>query len=376
MIIAAPANASRVIEAEWVELQALRAGRCSESRLRDMTQDAYEVEDEARFDLETDEGGLYDTEILESGLIARLERVHDELRFRSETYSDAYPFHLEERTSGWTLHVKHVGVPFTERHQSALHLSYAGYFAALMISGYRHSIVSITPKPAEGRVGDVMQSLALPAATELLGGDCYWFGFPREDRTGMLEAVKRLSSNMGVGEAQPSRPLGAAVQTKDGTVDLVAWRNLGDTLSTVTVLYGQVASGVNWHGKGVRDLIDAEFFPWFLQVPRRNHYLPALFIPFPAYVEIDEPSSGTTATFRDHARARVLNDSESLGVIVDRFRLTRLLFDRETYGRKGGPQSTPIQTLHRKVREWLQDTLPPETLKARVRVAAPVCAKE
>lgn len=357
MILAPPANANRVIEADWSELYALINGHVNESKFRDMTQDAVDDPSDVAVDLESDHGGLYEPEILDEALYERLERLREELQWRYVTYGDAYPFSIIERPTGWTLAPRYIGPPLTVEYSRALRRAHAAYHAALTISAYRHSIFAVTPRPADGKIGDVMQSLALPAASELVGGDCYWFGFPREDRTGMLEAVRTLAARMRVGKAQPKTPVGVAVQTKDGTVDLVAWRDLGDDLSTITVLYGQVASGLDWHGKGVKDLIDAEFFPWFTKVPRRNHYLPALFMPFAAYVEVAELTRASTASFRDHARARVQNDSESLGIVIDRFRLARLILEHET-GAETRRRRSRVESIHTKVASWLSVALP------------------
>jgi len=349
MIQAVPLNSSRVVRADWVELHAVLRGTATESLFNDMALDADETRDEAVRDVETDEPGSFEEEIVESELVGQQQSVYEELLHRTSAYGDAYPFSLAERDTGWTLAWRGSG---SDERESVAAL---GYVAALTIAGYRSGILSLKHMTfSEGRIGNVMQALSVMAARELVGGECYWFGFPREDRTKMLDACTNLVERMGIGSAHSARPAGAKPAAKDGTVDIVAWRRLGDRLSSVVVLYGQVASGGNWHGKGVQDLIDAEFFCWFQDPPRRRGYLPALFMPFACYQEVAEPAGSTTISFREEASGRARNDSESLGVIIDRFRLARLLLE----GAQKGTVNAGADAVWTWVEEWLAESLP------------------
>lgn len=349
MIQAVPSASSRVVQADWVELHAVVKGRATESLFTDMALDADETRDDAMVDLDSDEPGSFEEEIVEPELVRQQQAVYEELLHRTSAYGDAYPFSLVEREAGWTLAWKGSGS------DGVPDVAAIGYVAALTIAGYRAGILSLKHVTlSEARIGNVMQALAVMAARELVGGECYWFGFPREDRTAMLEACATLVREMGTGQAHLERPAGARPSAKDGTVDIVAWRRLGDRLSSVVVLYGQVASGANWHSKGVQDLIDAEFFCWFQEPPRRRGYLPALFMPFACYQEVAEPTASTTISFREEASGRARNDSESLGVVIDRFRLARLLLD----GATKGTINACGDSVWTWVEEWISESLP------------------
>ena len=349
MIQAVQASSTRVVQAYWVEFQAVLRGSATESLLTDMALDADETRDDVVRDLDSDEPGSFEEEIVESELFRQQQTVYEELLHRTSSYGDAYPFSLVERETGWTLSWS------GSSPDGSPNIAALGYVAALTIAGYRAGILSLHHvRPSESRIGNVMQALSVMAARELVGGECYSFGFPREDRTTMLDACAKLVSRMGTGKAHRERPAGAKPAAKDGTVDIVAWRRLGDRLSSAVVLYGQVASGYNWHAKGVQDLIDAEFFCWFQDPPRRRGYLPALFMPFACYQEVSEPASSTTLSFREEASGRVRNDSESLGVIIDRFRLVRLLWDGVGKGTVN-PNTDSVWPL---VEEWISDSWP------------------
>lgn len=349
MIQAVPSASTRVVQADWVELHAVIRGSATESLFTDMALDADETRDDAVPDWESDEPGSYEEEIAEPELVRQQQAVYEELLHRTSSYGEAYPFSLTERDTGWTLSWRGSGL------QGTPDVAAMGYVAALVIAGYRAGILSLKHvSPSETRIGNVMQALSVMAARELVGGECYWFGFPREDGTAMLDACATLVGRMGTGRAHAERPAGAKPAAKDGTVDIVAWRRLGDRLSSAVVLYGQVASGGNWHGKGVQDLIDAEFFCWFQDPPRRKGYLPALFMPFACYQEVAEPATSTTVSFREEAAGRARNDSESLGVIIDRFRLATLLRD----GTVKGTVNAATDSVWQWVEEWISESLP------------------
>ena len=141
------------------------------------------------------------------------------------------------------------------------------------------------------------QVCACLAAGGYFGGAVCSFGFPRATGNAFLPALRDAYARFGHGDVRASILPGQPAATKDGGIDIIAWRDHPDRLPGKLYSLGQCASGKNWKGKPV------EIMPfhteWFSNVPAVN-CLPSLYIPFLVYDDLEEFDDDTYA----EARAR------------------------------------------------------------------------
>ncbi len=190
-------------------------------------------------------------------------------------------------------------------------------------------------------IDDCLQILAHLTAGQIVGGEAYWFGWPRQDNSkSMSAAVENLFARMGIVGKPGETPKWATGSEKDGGVDVVAWRNFGDGFPGRVLLLGQVASGkTDWKKKSVIDVVRAHFSEW-LRPYEQGSYLPAHFIAWPQYLEESVPRA--EYVHRLHLLERML------GLVVDRLRLTELMAAVEREG-----ELSPEHAAHfGKVVEW------------------------
>jgi hypothetical protein len=160
------------------------------------------------------------------------------------------------------------------------------------------------------------QSIATEAAAEILGGDAISFGWPRPEGTAFIPALQNAARLLRLGTPLNSPPLWSKGSEKDAGIDVIAWRDFADNFPGKIVLFGQVASGSNWTEKSVK-ADTPRFLSWFSERPTQ-HYIPAIFIPFPQHHGC---SGRKESAFDEVARAEAWLREQQYGLVIDRLRI-------------------------------------------------------
>lgn len=301
-ILIPPSLTSEVsVLADWMELQALSSPNklTSESDILAISH----IDDE--LDKENDS---METDARAEELI---DEIFSELGRRIMISGDQYPFTINSRGTILTLE--------NDRSDG----QYA-YLFCLLVSEWRRR--QIVPKqvftPIANSVEDLFQICSTIAAAGLLNGCAMSFGFPRPDNSGFLEALKRtFEEGMCEGQVVPKARPGVESRTKDGGIDVIAWRHFPDGLPGKLHLLGQCASGHNYPEKSVRSYLKSFFGDWFVCEPG-SHVLEAIFIPF----MLEQSYTRLKSESKIEARhGRYLSMARTMGVIVDRCRIAYLV---------------------------------------------------
>ena len=340
-------RATRARSADWVELSVLIEDRpMTNGRIvsaqRILSEPADDIEILDQDDLDDEFGIDYDNDPGVSDNVSeeKSDLILEELESRARLLGELYPFSIVSRNSGWSLELK-------KRVPKEISAAHKCYLACLLMTCARGELLNFDSSSTIVRdIGNAFQALAFINAAELIGGKAFWMGFPRPDKTNMLEAVQKLSSMMGLGKAVDERPpaVNGSNSIKDGGVDLVAWRSFMDGRPSGIVLYGQVASGEDWQEKSI--LGNTRNFKAFFKSPPAAHPLIALFVPRVANDNIREDS---VYSYEDRVSASIASLDGDLGLIVDRLRLTELTGQ---FGRSATYRYEDIQYCIRRVVEW------------------------
>lgn len=233
-----------------------------------------------------------------------LGRVYREFERRTETLKNAYPFEVLE------------GGAFLE-HKKELNPGMLAYNLSLRISIKSTGIVAdgslpeISPKER-----NLFQSCANLAAAGYLGGRVYSFGWPRPDRTNLLNALQFVENEMGEGIVRDRPPPEAPKSAKDDELDVFAWLPHCDGPGWALTLWGQVASGKDWVNKPLsRDKIEQFRRRWYKKPPVLRP-IRAMFVPFCLFGEALEKGVETY-------KATLLDSTVLYGIIFHRCRLPR-----------------------------------------------------
>ena len=304
-------NQPRARAADWVELCALTGGPYGFG-LPEL-EATLELPESAHGLLE-DEGDTLEEEILQSRFEPYTDAILMELVWREQVLGELYPFQVRRVGHSWRL-LKAAPAG------SAVRLGRRCYDISLLISALRYRHLTGTDAEELTEASDrIFQILAHLSARGLFSGNSFWMGFPRPEHDGFRAALGRLISLLGVGELLDPPPVSQARGAKDGGIDVIAWRAFPDGRPAPILSYGQVASGLRWQDKSVRDTVDSHFHHWMSREPAK-HYLPAMYIPFMQH----ETISDTDAVAFE---AKVLDQDASaekrLGMVLDRVRLTQL----------------------------------------------------
>jgi hypothetical protein len=318
-IEAPDSRATRAHAADWIELMALatyplayRSGDyVSALTLADDYPDGVPNEDE-----EVDEDAE-DQDILDNEFDDLIERATDELLWRQETLGTLYPFQLQRGIRSWSLLYVRKGVASVRAARDL-------YVTCLLMSGARHGRLDGLPPDlrAVKTVADAFQAAVFLVAPALLGGPSFWIAFPRPEKDDYAPALRRLVSELGVGEVVSARPPSQPA-AKDGGVDVVTWRAFPDQRSNFMISYGQVATGKGWRDKSVVTQLDSHFFRWFSMRPSK-YWVPAMYIPHVMHENLS-PVAGFT--FQELASDDAYALEGSLGIVVDRVRITALVVE-------------------------------------------------
>lgn len=243
---------------------------------------------------------------------ALFNEVFGELERRAIAARAAYPFTLDAR-----------GIVLRLRCEP-LSAAQVSYLFCLLVSEYRRA--QLLPKAVfwghTGAVENLFQVCSTVAAAGLLGGAAISFGFPRPDGSGFLTALQRTyEQQMCEGKTERMARPGVSSQTKDGGIDIVAWRHFPDGLPGKLYLLGQCASGAQYPNKGVRSYLNNFHGDWFTLQPG-SQPIEALFVPFVLDHEL--------TVRRDESRVEARHGlyvslARTLGVLVDRCRLAYLV---------------------------------------------------
>jgi len=184
----------------------------------------------------------------------------------------------------------------------------------------------------------------------LRNAETVWFGFPRNDRSGFLQALQNLCERIGCGKTKERIPPGFPEKPKDDEIDIVGWRAYRGRRSGNLIVLCQAATGLNWTDKSILTQIDV-FKEWFDVKPYAKA-TGAIAIPFPAYHEICEcPEDGFDVAMHngiDRAQSR-------LGVLIDRLRIVEAV--QGINGEEA--QSANIDGIEKlpELKQWVSDAI-------------------
>lgn len=341
-------KATRSVIADWVELSLVASGDTSISSSSVSRSEAIRGDPVHGAEFDEESGIDFELEITDAPVEAIVDDVWDELYYRQNVLGALYPFAIESRGTGWRLVRRDQG-------DSATQVARACYLACLLISALRTKLIPKMKRDSEyadiyASAPDVFQALSYLTSTQIIGGEAYWFGWPRiTDTPTYRGALEEVVSKIGHGKLKPSDPDWSTKADKDGTVDIVAWRPFFDHRYGSAILYGQVASGANWRSKPISSYIKGHFLDWFEDSPS-DKFIAAMFMPFLLHGDV-RPRRGVA--FEDAAIAAARRDATDFGVILDRLRLTELAHKRA----QDSPHDEEIQHFGPKIYRWISKAL-------------------
>lgn len=316
--------------ADWLEVLALSrrreaAARADLAGLRELLGDAGHA---AQTEPET--GQELDGGILEDGRQEFIDEVLEELHYRADVLESRYPFRIEAKGPGWRL----LRAPDARDRETAA--ARAAYLFCLLASAFRDGrIRGGVGEPLERRLPGVFQAVAVEAAAGVIGGESISFGWPRPDGSAFLPALREASRRLGLGTPLENAPPRSKGREKDADIDVIAWRGFADRRPGKLVLFGQAASGRNWTGKSVK-AETSNFQSWFSQRPT-EHFVPAIFIPFPQHHDC---AGRDGHTFETVAADEAWSREQKLGIVIDRLRIVDTAAQRLAAPRKTGEADT------------------------------------
>jgi len=294
-------NASTPTLADWMELQTLASPR---HRTNDSELIAI-----GQVESDPDEDDTIEADAHLENLAAE---VFDELDRRSKATNGCYPFTIND--AGTMLLLR----------DGTLESGPYAYLFCLLVSEFRRQqmIARSVFAPVESEVPHLFQVCSTVAAAGLLRGAAVSFGSPRPDGSGFLTALRRTyEERMREGRTEHSARPGVTSHTKDGGIDVIAWRDFPDGLPGKLYLLGQCASGSGYPSKGTRSFIGSFHGDWFNVAPA-SPPIEALFIPFMLDHDLTVRRSETLSVAR---AGRYLSLTRDLGVILDRCRIACLV---------------------------------------------------
>lgn len=320
MIVQAPersAPASR--HADWLELLALTSGEVGLGELRAILK----IEDDPnrhRFDRDLAE--VVEEEILQTSDSDLVRACVEELERRANLLDVAYPFSLHEDVSGSRKNVT-LQIRLNGEHAESRYI----YLLCLILSAIRLEVLALEPEDrllkvdnrklfSEHRFGHLLQIAASVALGGYILGDVVSFGFPRPNKTRFLTAHAQAWQKFGAYDPVRKTPQALQPNTKDGGIDLIAWVHFPDLLASKTLVFGQVASGLDWTGKPVHPYVE-RLKHWF-RAPAFTHWYGALVVPFNitdagTFIQRQGPLSLRAACF--------IVEESVFGIVFDRDRV-------------------------------------------------------
>lgn len=315
MLLSPTVNDRRSSLADWFELSAILSARRMSSK-GDLA-NVFDIADDGPHQRDATDpvtGDPLDQEILDEPRTALFDAAFAELEFRKACLGDSYPFSVDA----------HRGVLRACFVQDELHYGQVAYTFCLVATAIREKMLSGlgTLAPEILKLPLLFQVCACLAAGGYFGGAVCSFGFPRAEGDAFLPALRRAYERFGYGNFRTAIEPGLAAATKDGGIDVIAWRDHPDRLPSKLYSLGQTASGSNWMDKSVIQDVQPFHGDWFSGDHPATHYIPALYIPFLSYADLDEFDDSTY----ESARARMVASRERrFGLIFDRLRIAHHL---------------------------------------------------
>lgn len=275
--------------ADWMELQALLADDNNASledlrgALNPQDGDEYgkEIDPSDEEEIETGDelaessaAVISDPHESEDVLDEKLNEVYAELLNRSKSAGEeAYPFTFEQNT----ILLK----------EDQWQTKFAVYIFCLITSWLRLN----TTKWLKYRdrqlpsLENLFQLIGVITTEGFLGhdGTALWFGFPREDGSGFLPALKDFCKEFKEGIVVDAFPDGFDEDAKDDGVDVIGWRHSPDGLPGKLLLVAQCGSGNDWKDKSKIDWNDCFLRCWFKGDSPVSQAIVAMIIPFRLY---------------------------------------------------------------------------------------------
>ena len=297
--------------ADWLEVLVLVGTRGVATRADVLSIDDLLGEEERGLERDDETGEDLEEEILEDSRAAFVDQVLEELENRAAVLGHYYPFQVQVVGQSWLLRA--VG-PSMDAEASAAR---SCYVFCLLTTAIRDRYLHGVEVPLlERTLPNHFQAIATAAAAGVLGGEVVSFGWPRPEGSAFLPALRQLAQRLRLGSVLATVPLWSNGKEKDSGIDVIAWRDFPDAQPGKLVLLGQVASGHNWTGKSVKS-DTPRFMSWFSQHPT-EHYIPAIFIPFPQHHGC---SGRAGAAFSDVAHAEAWLREQEFGLVIDRLRI-------------------------------------------------------
>lgn len=172
--------------------------------------------------------GSFSQEEIERSVLA----VFSEIEARSQGADVGYPFFVR----GGMVRVK--DGPWD---------NYSSYLFCLCLTYFRGTSMASVGKPRER----IFEVLCTEVARQYVGGEAVRFGSPRiptEIDKSFKDAVDTLCRRY-IGEGSGFRPGAQLHGSKDGGLDIVAWRHEHDRLPGKLLLFGACAAGRDWDSK-------------------------------------------------------------------------------------------------------------------------------
>ena len=181
-----------------------------------------------------------------SAIEALVDDAFDELQRRARECGSQYPFDVQSTGPTALLRKRTDG-------------TFPAYLFCLGLS-----LTGADRDDADESVAVLFEKLATIAARQYLNGEAVRFGHPREDPLppAFAKALGQVCDRLREGCARDPLPDHLA-DAKDGSVDVVAWKAVGDERPGQLLLLGQCAAGGNWSQK-LNDLQPPDFMDFFL----------------------------------------------------------------------------------------------------------------
>ena len=314
MLLPPTASDRRSKLADWFELQAIFSSRHMSS-VGDLTNIFDIADDGPNLKNLSDPvtGDPLDQEILEEERFNLLDAAFAELDYRAICLGKSYPFVVDGKN----------GVLRAAFQKKRPHYGQVAYTFCLVTTAIREKMLS-----GLDRLNQEILELPLHfqvcagvAAGGYFGGAVCSFGFPRAEGDAFLPALRKAYERFGYGDARTTVKPGLSTAPKDGGIDVIAWKDHPDLLPGKLYSLGQTASGSNWLGKSVTEDVQPFHGDWFTEHPAM-HYVPALYIPFLTYADLDEFDE---ETYKSAKATKVASRERRFGLIFDRLRIAHHL---------------------------------------------------
>ena len=337
-----PPNDTRSRFADWLEILSLANSRGVATRgdflgLHDLLDD-----DSHAVETDPDTGEELEAEILENARSIFADEVFDELYYRADVLKTRYPFEIDLQGRESRLSVAQ------RSHDIETEAARSSYLFCLLTSAIRdHRIQGDNTAQLQQEIPKIFQAIAANAAAAMLGGGAISFGWPRPNGSAFQPALREASQQLRLGKPLDNVPLWSSGQQKDAGIDIIAWRDFADKRPGKFVLFGQVASGNNWIEKTVKNDTSL-FLSWFSERPT-EHYIPAIFIPFPQHHAC---SGRNDQAFEAVAVAEAWLMEQKFGLVIDRLRIVGATAPDSVVTRDAEERDTLAS-----MRTWITDAL-------------------